>query len=295
MKTSGFATKIAGKIGVAIFFTVVSVQVMLAQSLLPVTNRPFDDDPGKVQFVVVADLWGGNRPGIFEDAVEKIQLMQPQFVMSVGDLIDGKLTDSVMLAKQWDEFNGKISPLSMPFFYVPGNHDISNPWMEQEWKRRFTRTYYYFIRKDVLFLCLDTEEGGSSTRLSPEQIEYFRQVLRDHRYVRWTFIFMHRPVWMDENGREEGFEEIEPLLKDRNYTVFSGHHHTYAHGMRSGNHYYALGTTGGGSDLRGIDYGEFDHMTWVTLTGNSPPTIINLKPEGLLKEDVGVNVKLDHE
>ncbi len=29
------------------------------------------------------------RPGIFESAVEKLNLMQPEFVMSVGDLVQG--------------------------------------------------------------------------------------------------------------------------------------------------------------------------------------------------------------
>jgi len=29
--------------------------------------------------------------------------------------------------------------------------------------------------------------------------------------------------------------------------------------------HYMLGTTGGGSDLRGEEFGEFDHITWVTF------------------------------
>ena len=91
-----------------------------------------------------------------------------------------------------------------------------------------------------------------------------------------------------KTNREEGFENIEAMLKDRNYTVFSGHHHTYTKLVKSGHNYYSLGTTGGGSDMRGVDYGEFDHVTLVTLKGDGPPEIINLMPEGMLKDDVGV-------
>ena len=37
-----------------------------------------------------------------------------------------------------------------------------------------------FKHNDVLFLCLNTENGGSSTHLSDEQIEYFRKVIHHH-------------------------------------------------------------------------------------------------------------------
>ena len=43
----------------------------------------------------------------FEDAIDKLELLQPQFVMSVGDLIDGKINDSILLDEQWNEFNSE--------------------------------------------------------------------------------------------------------------------------------------------------------------------------------------------
>ncbi len=272
--------------GMAFFLLTIALACSMAQKAQPRTNLDFNDSPEKLQFAIISDLWGGNRPGIFEDAVEKLELLQPQFVMSVGDLIDGKVYDSIVLDTQWKEFNRALSPLSMPFFYLPGNHDISNPWMEKEWKRRYSETYYSFTHNNVLFLCVDTEDGGASTKLSPEQISYFKKVIRENKDVRWTFVFMHRPVWQYEDGKEDGFENIEAFLKGRNYTVFSGHHHTYGKAVKSGHNYYALGTTGGGSDLRGVEYGEFDHITMVTLTGDGPPQIINLKLDGMLKDDV---------
>ena len=47
--------------------------------------------------------------------------------------------------------NVQVNSLPMPFFYVQGNHDISNPWMEMEWKSRFGRSHYYFTHNNVLF------------------------------------------------------------------------------------------------------------------------------------------------
>jgi len=256
-----------------------------AQEKIPVTNRPFNDDSGKLQFAIVSDLWGGYRAGVFEDAVRKLELLQPQFVMSIGDLIDGKTYDSTLLDQEWSQFNAMVNSLSMPFYYVPGNHDISNPWMEKEWEKRLGRAYYYFLRKNVLFLIVNTQDGGSSN-ISPEQIAYFKKVIADHPDVRWTFIFMHRPVWKGEDDHEEGYEKIEEVFKGAHYTLFSGHNHKYAKIVKNGYSHYVLATTGGGSRLRGVKYGEFDHIMWVTLNGKEDPRIINIKLDGLIMDDV---------
>lgn len=255
----------------------------------PVTAPSFNDQPDKLQFAIISDLWGGNRPGVFDDAVDKLNLLQPQFVISVGDLIDGKTHDTVIIGKQWKEFNEKVGSLTMPFFYVPGNHDIGNADMEKEWKKRYGRTYYYFVYKNVLFLVVNTEDGGASG-IKEEQINYFRKVIAEQKNVRWTFVFMHRPVWQGQDRKEEGYEKIEDALKDRNYTLFSGHHHTYLYNVKNGKKHFVLGTTGGGIELRGEKFGEYDHVTMVSLNGMDDPKIVNLKLNGIIKEDV-VNEK----
>jgi len=255
----------------------------------PVTNLHFNDDTSKLQFAIISDLWGGNRPGIFEDALVKLDLIQPQFVISVGDLIDGKTHDPVVIDKQWREFTEKVSSLSMPFFYVPGNHDIGNADMEREWQKRFGKPYYYFVYKNVLFLAVNTQDGGASG-VNEEQIKYFQKAITDNPKVRWTFLFMHRPVWQGKDQKEEGYEKIEAALKGRNYTLFSGHHHTYLKNTKNGHEHFVLGTTGGGIELRGEKFGEYDHITLVTLKNSDPPGIVNLKLNGIIKNDV-VNEK----
>jgi len=55
----------------------------------PHTAKPFGGGPDVFRFAIVADRTGQARPGVFEDAVEKLNLLQPDFVMSVGDLIEG--------------------------------------------------------------------------------------------------------------------------------------------------------------------------------------------------------------
>src|SRR5580704_10904850 len=69
----------------------------------PWTNLRINDAPEKFHFVVVSDRTGGHRPRIFSQAVEQINLLQPAFVVSVGDLIEGYSKDTAKLASEWKE------------------------------------------------------------------------------------------------------------------------------------------------------------------------------------------------
>ena len=120
----------------------------------PWTNLQFNDKRENFQFVIVTDRTGGRRPGVFSKAVGQINLLQPEFVVSVGDLIEGYTEDPGQWALEWSEFESVVDKLDMPFFFCAGNHDISNLPMSDDWNRRFRRIYYQFLYHDCLFLVL---------------------------------------------------------------------------------------------------------------------------------------------
>ena len=62
---------------------------LAVQPLNPWNHLELNNDPDHFQFAIVSDRAGGHRPGVFMDAVNKLNLLQPEFVMSVGDLIEG--------------------------------------------------------------------------------------------------------------------------------------------------------------------------------------------------------------
>jgi serine/threonine-protein phosphatase CPPED1 len=259
----------------------------------PWTNLKLNHDSETFHFVVVSDRTGGHRPRIFSQAIEQINLLQPAFVISVGDLIEGYTKDPAMLAEEWKEFQTYASKLQMPFFYVPGNHDVSNPMQAKEWGDRFGRRYYHFVYRDVLFLAINSDdpaeanEKGESLRgkLSPEQIDYFKSVLKENPNPRWIFVCMHKPLWTQDNLATNGWLDLESLLAGRHYTVFAGHIHRYQKFVRNGMNYYQLATTGGASKLRGLSYGEFDHIAWITMR-NGAPTVANVLLDGILPESI---------
>jgi len=248
----------------------------------PWTNLDFYNDPMNFQFAFVSDNTGGMRPGVFKKAIGKLNLMMPEFVLSVGDLIQGYTEDLDQIDKEWKEFNKDLEELEVPFFYLPGNHDITNKVMAAEWEERYGRRYYHYTYKGVLFIAMDTNEDDDHN-MTDAQTEYIIEAIEKNEDVRWTFVLMHHPIWnYDTDGR---FEKVEEALEGRNYSVFAGHTHHYLHEERRGNNYYVLGTTGGGSALRGHRFGEFDHVTWVTMTDHGP-TMANLRLDGILDHSV---------
>ena len=69
----------------------------------PYTHLRFRNDPDNFQFAVVGDRTGGTRPGVFPAAVDLLNLLQPEFVMSVGDFIEGYVEDEAQLKSWWKE------------------------------------------------------------------------------------------------------------------------------------------------------------------------------------------------
>jgi len=249
----------------------------------PWTHLAARNDPAAFQFAIVSDRNGGMRPGVFADAVDKVNLLQPEFVMCVGDLIPGYTEDESELERQWSDFIAIAEGFEMPFFYLPGNHDISNPVMAADWHRRFGRSYYHFVYGDVLFLCLNSEDQRPG-HISEEQVDYVARALAENADVRWTMAFLHKPLWLGDPP-DSGWAAVESLLEPRPHTVFAGHVHSYTSYRRHGRDYIVLATTGGGSGLEGPLYGTFDHIVWITM-GPDGPRIANLMLDGIWGKDV---------
>jgi len=179
----------------------------------PWTNLKLNDDPDQFQFAVVSDRTGGHREKVFSKAVYQVNLLQPTFVMSVGDLIEGYTTKDNRINDEWDQFDGFVKKLEMPFFYAPGNHDIANKEMLAKWGERYGKRYYHFTYKNALFLVVSSENPPDHiSAVDPEQREYVRQTLAANKDVRWTFVFVHKPIWTAKDLAKNGWGDVEQAL-----------------------------------------------------------------------------------
>ena len=223
---------------------------------LPWTHEDFDNVDEKFTFAVFSDLYGGERERIFNIAMAQLNLLRPELILSVRDLIDGGTEDRGQLTREWNAFDEKVGRTLAPAFYVGGNHDLTNVTMRDVWTERYSARYYHFVYKNVLFLVLDSEDfaaqrmqeiyvaraaaleiqaGTVPSRPSAdseymkmperqtgtireEQAAYFRKAIADNPRVRWTFLFMHKPVWRNEDATE--FQSIEAAVARTRPTIW---------------------------------------------------------------------------
>jgi len=61
-----------------------SITIDRSGKVHPYSHLRINNDPDNFQFAIVTDRTGGHRPGVFEDAIRKLNLLQPEFVVSIG-------------------------------------------------------------------------------------------------------------------------------------------------------------------------------------------------------------------
>jgi hypothetical protein len=249
----------------------------------PMQVRPWSNDPDKFHFAILGDRTGGTPEEwpVFDRAVEEINLLQPDFVIMVGDMIYGYVEEEVDVSSQWDDFWSHAEKLEVPFIYLPGNHDIFSKETLEFWRKHNGRTFYSFDYKDCHFVALNTEEtweDGSDVGdpLGEAQFQWALEDLSKSEDARHTFVFMHKPLWRDEGDEtthrhhaiSPGWEKIEEALQGRPYTVFAGHYHRTVFEPRNDARYIVLSATKG-EKVRGENpspqMGNFAHFTQVTV------------------------------
>ncbi|MEO2047855.1 MAG: metallophosphoesterase [Pirellulales bacterium] len=256
----------------------------------PWSDAPVLNSPDRFHIAIMTDRTGGHRPGIWMQGVRAVNLLRPEFVVSVGDLIEGYSENRNQVEVEWKEFLTFINQMEMKFFFVAGNHDLTNPMMHDVWRKHFGREWYSFNYQGVHFVCLNSEDPVS--HVGEKQLAWLENDLNQHVDARWTLLFIHKPLWAMAarekaagNPDPTGWTRVESMLGSRPHTVFAGHVHHYVQFDQNGNKYYSLATTGGGSQLRGTLYGEFDHVVWLTME-NDGPHVANLLLDGILPADV---------
>lgn len=277
----------------------------------PWKGENFASDADDLTFVLHADLTGGERKGVFAVAAQQMALLGPEFVISVGDLIEGGGAREELIA-EWEDFDVRAAQIGVPVFYVGGNHDLSSEAERAVWAERHGPPYYHFLYKNVLFLVLDTEDMTAERRdtiaserakavqiykdegpeafaktpyalstervtgaISKAQSDYFVDVISKHQDARHVIVITHKPAWEAE---ETEFHRIEAALAAFPYTVFNGHEHFYDHRERLGRDYIQVATTSG-EQFPDLGFSE-DHVTLVTVSG-SDVTIANLMMRGI--------------
>lgn len=276
--------------------------------------------PETLRIAVIGDRTGGHRPEVFEDALDKLDLMQPDLVLSVGDLVEGYTDDEAELAQQWDEIEAAIARFGTRFHAVPGNHDTYSAASARMFRERRGLPYWSLRHEDVLILGLSTEDPPITlpqsaidghhrllAALERDPVAAQEAVLAAYQergdvvkpgdveisaeqvaYFRQVLADNPAPRWtlviMHKPAwifENEQFAEIEAMLADRPHSFIAGHEHYYDYENRGGRDYITMGTTGGIWLKEGP--GRVDHMLWLTLDDGAP-SFMNIEIGGMFEK-----------
>lgn len=218
-------------------------------------------------------------------AFREINQLSPDFVVSVGDLIDGYSDQPELIHQLWKEFDDEVATLQRPFVYLPGNHDIWNATSRGIYEARYGATYRSFNYRSLHFITLDTEEldsrGQPTERIGGRQLDWLQQDVARNRRARQILIFMHRPVW--QSG---GLDGLYQLLDGLPVHIFAGHHHRYSKEVVHGIPHIVLGAVAGSLPGReSIETGCFRHYAFATVRG-SELSLALIRLGGVLSPDV---------
>src|SRR5438132_9205437 len=166
------------------------------------------------------------------DAVGKIKAApeQPSFVLHTGDLTH------LSKPEEFDTLQQVLTDLSLPVFYVPGEHDVLNDDGKRDLARFGKNTkgagWYSFDQGGVHFVglvnVLNLKAGGLGA-LGDEQLEWLERDVKSLSSSTPIVVFAHIPLWSVYPewgwGTDDSARALSYLKRFGSVSVLNGHIH----------------------------------------------------------------------
>jgi len=236
--------------------TILGIWLVIAAALL---IRAAGEPKNDFRFSIMGDRTGGHQDQIYGRVWREIDLLHPDFVINVGDTIEGGRNHATMegewrdLRPTWDRYK------HYPLYFTPGNHDIWSNESEAVYRQATGQsTYYSFNYQDAHFTVLD---NSRTIELSQEQLDFLDRDLTQNAERRPKFVFFHKPFWISAIRSGQPPAGLHALVKKHNVDhVISGHGHQFVRLPYDGVVYMEVGSSGG--RLGGLRRAEGFRQGW---------------------------------
>jgi len=194
---------------------------------------------GGIRFVQISDSHiGFDKPAnsdvaaTLRQAIAKIKASpeQPSFVLHTGDLTH------LSKPSEFDTLQQLMSELSLPVFYVPGEHDVlgddGNSFLQRYGKGTLGAGWHSFDKDGVHFIGLvnvvDLKAGGLGT-LGRDQLEWLEKDVKHLKSSTPIVVFAHIPLWSVYPewgwGTDDSAQALAYLKRFGSVSVLNGHIH----------------------------------------------------------------------
>ena len=218
----------------------------------------FEPPPERDIFTVaiLGDRTGAWPDGlkVIERAVFEINQLNPDFVIHIGDMVQGYTRDEDQWLREYEEFMSYMDELNVAWCPTAGNHDVftaigdpNDRTYEDLYKKHFGPLYYSFDYRNSHFIIMYTDEAmASKPIISSDQIAWLKKDLEENDKTN-VFVFMHKPLWDSASYPDSNWGEVHEIIKGFPVrAVIAGHFHSYQKDLsRDGIQYYFMGVTGG--------------------------------------------------
>jgi predicted phosphodiesterase len=236
-----------------------------------VVTRALTEPKNDFRFSILGDRTGGAQPQIYGRVWREVDMLHPDFVINVGDTIQGGKdatapTEWQELRPLWQRYN------HYPLYFTPGNHDVFSDTSRALYEKETGRpSFYSFNYQDAHFTVLD---NSRTSDLSADQIEFLEKDLAAHKDRNPKFVFFHKPYWIALLKLGSGEFPLHQVAKKYGVQhIISGHGHQFVRMVRDGIAYMEVGSSGGTMQRaleqgHGFKEGRFYHHVWGRVKGS---------------------------